>query len=70
MHATLSLKVDVTNTESLELLDELDGTIYTRDLLTQYLSCLYKELSKRASSDGKGIRKTVFIEVTISDTES
>ena len=64
MHAAaLNLKVNPANTESLELLDEMDGTIYTLDLLTQYFTCLYTELSKRAGADGKGIRKTVFMEV-------
>ncbi len=62
--ATLSLKVDLRDAESLELLDELDGSVYTRDLLTQYFACLYRELSKRAGAEGKGIRKTAFLEVT------
>jgi hypothetical protein len=61
--AALNLKLDLSNTESMEMIDELDGTIYTNDLLNQYLTALYKELAKRASVEEKGIRKTVFMEV-------
>jgi len=64
MHAaTLNLKVDVANTDSLELLDELDSILYTNELLTQYFTSLFSELSKRGGGEVKGIHKTVFIDV-------
>ncbi len=61
--AALNLKVDLANTDSLELLDELDSTLYTHEILAQYFSCLYAELAKRGGSDSKVIGKTVFLEV-------
>lgn len=61
--ATLNLKMNAGNTESLELLDELDSTIYTKELLAQYFSSLYTELATRGGSNSKGILKTIFMEV-------
>ena len=67
MHVdALNLKVDIANTESLELLDELDATLYPSDLLSQYFGCLYTELAKRGGADSKGIHKTVFLDVLFS----
>jgi len=61
--AALNLKMNPSNTESLELLDEIDNTIYTNDLLTQYFTNLYTELANRGGSNSKGILKTIFMEV-------
>ena len=60
---SLNLKLNLSNTESLELLDKLDNPIYSNCLLAEYFTGLYKELAKRGN-EKKGILKTIFLEVS------
>ena len=66
MHsATLNLKLDPRDCESLELIDELDSIMYPQPVLEQYFTGLFEELATRGSADFSRIHRSVFIDVCI-----
>jgi hypothetical protein len=64
----LNLKVDVSNTEFVEVIDELDSVLYPQDLLSRYFSDLFKELSTKENSHCVGLKKAMFLQVSLFKT--
>lgn len=60
----LNLKVDVSDTDFIEVIDELDSVLYPHELLAQYFSDLFNELALRTASKTVMLKKTIFLEVS------
>jgi hypothetical protein len=61
--ASIAIKLDPTDTDSLELVDGLDNVQYPNDILEEYFAGLYDELAMRAGAEPVGVLKTVFLDV-------
>lgn len=60
---SLNLKVDVSDTDFIEVIDELDSVLYPQELLSQYFTDLYQELALRTTAKVAGLKKTIFLGV-------
>lgn len=61
---SLSLRLDLENTEKIEVVDDTDLTDkFKKTILSPYLSDLYEDLVSRTDNPKMGIPKTTFLEV-------